>query len=263
MGEVDMQTLKDLRAITQAPLKDCKDALQESGGDLERAQKILREKGAIKAANKADRATNEGVVMIKQYGDKTVGLKLACETDFVAKNDTFRSLATQIVDQLSNEQDFASYAQLWEATKEAVNTVLKDNFVTIGENMQILDAFVATGNAYVYRHPGDKVASVVFYAGDENVAKEVALQVAAMQPTYLSVDDVPAETVNELTTMFSAELKESNKPADIVEKIVAGKLAKEWGELVLLEQTSIVDDTKKIKDRLWTTVIQKYIRYGI
>lgn len=112
MGEVDMQTLKDLRAITQAPLKDCKDALQESGGDLERAQKILREKGAIKAANKADRATNEGVVMIKQYGDKTVGLKLACETDFVAKNDTFRSLATQIVDQLSNEQDFASYAQL-------------------------------------------------------------------------------------------------------------------------------------------------------
>jgi elongation factor Ts len=188
---------------------------------------------------------------------------LACETDFVAKNDTFRNLATQIVDQLSKEEDFASFALLADAVKESVNTILKDNFVTIGENMQILDAFVATGNAYVYRHPGDRKASVVFYTGDESAAKEVALQVTAMNPLYLSVQDVPVETVNELTAMFSAELKDSNKPADIIEKIVAGKLAKEWWDLVLLEQTSIVDDTKKIKDRLGATVVHKYIRYSI
>lgn len=188
----------------------------------------MREKGAIKAANKADRATNEGVVMIKQYGDKIVGLKLACETDFVAKNDIFKNIATQILDQLSNEGEFATFTQVSDAVKQSVDTMLKDQFVAIGENMQIIDAFVATGNAYIYRHPGDKVASVIFYTGDETVAKEVALQVAAMNPTYLAVSDVPAEKINELTTMFSAELKESNKPAEMIEKIVAGKLTKEW-----------------------------------
>lgn len=258
-----MQALKDLRAITQAPFKDCKDALTEAGGDIERAQKILREKGAIKAANKADRATNEGTVAIKQYGTKVVGVKLGCETDFVAKNDIFRSLAQQIVDQLSNENACDSFAQVSPTMQETVNTILKDQFVTIGENMQIVDAFVADGNAYVYRHPGDKVASVVFYTGDEAAAKDVALQVAAMNPTYLQVSDVPAEKIAELTEMFTAEMKDTNKPADIVEKIIAGKLSKEWAELVLLEQSSIIDDTKKVKDRLWSTTIHRYIRYAI
>jgi elongation factor Ts len=93
-----IELVKKLRAMTHAPLKDCKSAIEESAGDLDRAQEILREKGALKAAKKADRETNEGVVVVKQDGSTTVGVKIACETDFVAKNDTFLTLASDVAD---------------------------------------------------------------------------------------------------------------------------------------------------------------------
>ena len=141
--------------------------------------------------------------------------------------------------------------------------MLKDNFVTIGENMQIVDVFVTTGNAYVYRHPGDKVASVVFYEGEEEKAKAVALQVAAMAPQYLSTGDVPAEEVERLTAEFTTEMQDSGKPADIVERIVEGKLQKAWAEVVLLEQISIMDDSKKVKDLLGETTVSSFTRLAI
>ena len=260
---VDIARLKELRAMTHAPLKDCKSALEEANGDLGKAQEILREKGALKAASKADRATNEGIVVIKQFGDKTVGLKLACETDFVAKNDTFRWLADQIVEKLSSLDEITSYDEVDVNMKETLELVLKDNFVTIGENMQILDVFVQWGTAYIYTHPGDKVASVIFYTGDKDKAKATALQVAAMHPQYLTTEDVPADEVAKLQGQFAEEVAESGKPADIVKKIVTGKLQKEWNDIVLLEQISIVDDSKKIKDLLGDTVVHSYIRLAI
>lgn len=260
---VDMSTLKELRAITHAPLKDCKSALEDANGDLVKAQDILREKGALKAASKADRATNEGIVMIQKIGNKTIGLKLACETDFVAKNDTFRSLAAQIVTELNKLDVVDSWTQIDTAVQEKLNTILKDNFVTIGENMKILDAFVKEGNTYVYTHPGDKVASVIFYTGDEDKAKAVALQVAAMSPQYLTIDDVPTSEKEQLQAQFAQELQDSGKPTDIIEKIIMGKLQKVWNEMVLLEQTSIVDDSKKVKDLLGDTVVHSYIRLAI
>lgn len=260
---VDIALIKELREKTFAPLKDCKEVLEQANGDLAEAEKLLREKGALKAAGKADRATNEGVVLIKQIGDKVAGLKLACETDFVAKNETFIGLGQQILDELMQLESVDSYAQLDEAKKTQLETILKDNFVTIGENMQILDAFVHQGTAYVYRHPGDKVASVVFYEGSADAAKQVALQAAAMSPVYLQVSDVPAEKVAELTELFTNEMKDSGKPADIIEKIVQGKLQKERSELVLLEQVSIVDDSKKVKELLGDTKVHAFIRYAI
>lgn len=165
---VDVALIKKLRAMTYAPLKDCKSALEESDGDLDRAQEILREKGALKASKKADRETNEGTVIMKQTGTKNVGVMLACETDFVAKNSTFLGLAEQIAEQFTAlDGEFASYGQFPSIAKEAAEKVLADNFVTIGENMKIVDAFSLTGGAYVYRHPGDKVAAIIFYEGDE------------------------------------------------------------------------------------------------
>ncbi len=141
---------------------------------------------------------------------------------------------------------------------------MQDNAVTIGENMQVIDAFVQSGTAYVYTHPGDKVASAVFYTGDEAKAKAVALQVAAMQPQYLCVDDVPAEDIQRMQEIYTEEMKDSGKPADILEKIIAGKIQKQWSELVLLEQTSIVDDSKKMSELLGSdTQIHSYVRYAI
>ncbi len=260
---VDIELIKELRQKTFAPLKDCREVLEQANGDLEQAERLLREKGALKAASKSDRVTKEGVVLIKQEGDKVAGLKLACETDFVAKNDTFIGLGRQILDELFKLDSLSSYEDIDAAKKEQLETILKDNFVTIGENMQIVDAFVRNDKAYVYRHPGDKVAAVVFFHGDAEKAKHVALQAAAMSPTYLNVGQVPTEKIAELTEMFTKELMESGKPADIVDKIVQGKLQKEWSELVLLEQVSIVDDSKKVKELLGDTQVTGFVRYAI
>jgi len=261
---VDVALIKKLRALTHAPLKDCKSALEESNGDLDRAQEILREKGALKASKKADRETNEGTVAMKTANGKNVGLILASETDFVAKNPTFLGLASEIADQFSLlEGELTSFDTFSDEAKADADKVLKDNFVTIGENMRIVNAFSLSGNAYIYRHPGDKVAAIVFYEGDEAVAKSVALQVAAMNPQYLSVDDVDAAEVEKLKAQFAEEMADSGKPADIVERIIEGKLQKAWSEIVLLEQTSIVDDSKKIKQLLGETTVSRYIRYAV
>lgn len=106
-------------------------------------------------------------------------------------------------------ESLESYDQLDDAKKTELESILKDNFVTIGENMQIIDAFVRKEQAYVYRHPGDRVAAVVFYEGDAEKAKQVALQAAAMSPMYLDVSEVPSDKVEELTIMFTQEVKDS------------------------------------------------------
>jgi len=118
-------------------------------------------------------------------------------------------LGQKIVDELMKLESLESYDKIDAAKKTELETILKDNFVTIGENMQILDAFVRNEQAYVYRHPGDRVAAVVFYEGDAEKAKHVALQAAAMSPMYLDISEVPAEKVSELTALFSQEVKDS------------------------------------------------------
>jgi len=263
MGAVDMSLLKELRAATNAPLKDCKQALEETNNSYEDAQEWLRQKWIMKAWSKADRVTKEWVVVVKTIGDKTVGIKLACETDFVARNETFRALAHSVAELLSKNIVASSYDSFDPSLKQEVEHLLQSNFVAIGENMQVVDAFVNTGASYIYVHPGDKLVATVFYEGDEQYAKEVAMQIAAMNPQYLSVEEVPTSLRDELTARHTEEVAASGKPADIVEKIVAGKLAKEWNELVLLEQNSILDDTKKIKERIGSTKILSFVRYSI
>lgn len=261
----DMKLLKQLRKMTHAPLKDCKSALDEAGDDLDRAQQILREKGAAKAAKKADRETNEWVVLVRQVGDKTVGVKVACETDFVAKNPTFVGLVEQAIAIIAKEDVAASLADLSEATTTAVDALFKENFVTIGENMRLLEAFVAIGNTYIYNHSGNGIASVVFYEGDETAAKWVALQIVAMDPQYLVETEISEEKRNEIKEKLAQEVKESGKPEAIHEQIIQWKLRKAYSEFVLVHQTSIMDDSKsvgKLLEQSWTTVT-KFIRLAI
>lgn len=249
--------------MTHAPLSDCKKALEASDNNLDAAQDRLRERGALKAAKNADRATTEWIVKIKQIGDLIVGLKLACETDFVAKNDTFHDLASQIIDLVAWYGAVSSYESLDQGKKDALNKVLQDNFVTIGENMQIADVFTSADTGYIYTHPGDKVAAVVYYEWDEEKAKQTALQIAAMNPSHLSVDDVDQSEKDTMKAAFEEEMKDSGKPAEILENIIAGKMNKKYSEFVLLEQVSIFDDSKKVKDLLWETSVSGYVRYAI
>lgn len=264
-----MQLLKKLRDMTLASLKDCSEALVQANGDLDLAQDILRKSGAMKAAKKADRDTNEGIVTFMQFGDKYVGLKLLCETDFVAKNDTFQALVQNILEVLSSvDTEISSIEAADAALIEKLQSMVTNAVATVGENMRLADIYVYTGNAFAYNHPGNKVAALVFYTGSGEqavtAAKEVALQVAAMSPQYLSVDEVPASEKDAIIAGERDALIASGKPADMVDKILAGKLAKSLAEFVLLEQESIRDSAKKVKELLPTDVtITKYIRLSV
>jgi len=258
-----MALLKELRAVTNAPLKDCKQALEDNNNNYEAAQEWLKEKGIMKAASKSDRVTKEWVVVVQQFWSKTVGIKLACETDFVARNETFRWLAIQVLEIAAKGDEVNTFSELSETLQKEIDDLLKSNFVAIGENMQVADLFVKEWVSVSYVHAGDKLVATVFYTGDEQLAKSAAMQIAAMNPTYLSVSDIPASVREEVVARHKEEVAASGKPADIIEKIVEWKLAKEWSDYVLLEQVSILDETKKVKELLWDTVIHSFIRYSI
>lgn len=261
----DMKLIKQLRKMTHAPLKDCKSAIEEANGDLDRAQEILREKGALKAAKKSDRETNEGVSIIKHIWERTVGVKIACETDFVAKNPTFLGLVDQAIQIIAKGDVAHTVTDLSQESLDGVDTLFKENFSTIGENMRLVDAFVETGNSYVYIHSWNRIASAVFYEGDEATAKGVALQVVAANPEYLVETDISQEENDALRAKFKEELKDSGKPEAIHDQIIEWKMKKSWSESVLLRQSSLMDDSKTVGQALLATdtTVQKYIRFAI
>lgn len=250
---IDINILKQLRELTQAPLKDCKDVLIEAWGDLQKAQEILKKKWALKAAKKADRDTNEWIVKIIENNWKIIWLKLACETDFVAKNDLFVKLVEDVLDLLKSYwKDVLSLETIdsW-YLNDTILPLIQDNIARIWENIRLLDVFISSKKWYIYAHPWNKVSSVVYYEGEDSnqdVAKEIALQITAMNPTYLSIESIPSEIKDSMKAECSKEMEWSNKPADIIEKIIEWKLMKSYNELVLLEQSYIRDDTKKIKN---------------
>ena len=173
-------------------------------------------------------------------------------------------MAGAIVEELTkNSTDTMSYDTVDESIKESIQKHITDNALKIGENMQIAQVLISSEQCYAYTHPGDKVAAVVFYDGDEQKAKDIALQVAAMNPSYFQVSDVPAELVAELTVQAKEEFTGSGKPADMIEKIVAGKVSKQLAEDVLLEQESIKDSSQKVKDILGSTKISGYVRFSV
>ncbi len=264
--KVDMNQLKKLRDMTLAPMKDCKNALVDAEWDFDKAQEILKEKGILKAGKKADRATNEGLVKFVTQNGVTAGVKLLCETDFVAKNEVFHTLLDTILSKLiASGQLIENKDSMDESLLTELNTMVAEFVGKMGENVQLGEVFTTKNNVFAYNHPGNKVASLIFYTGDdESVAKEVALQVAAMNPKYLSVQEVPEDLYKEMHDRFYEELVESGKPANIVEQILEWKMHKAFSEFVLLEQEYIRDGSKSIKDILPDGfVVSRYMRFSI
>jgi len=248
----NIELLKQLREISFAPLKDCKEALAEANDDLTLAQDILRKKGISKAGNRAERETKEGIVKIVEKDGKTVGLKLLCETDFVAKNENFQALFDSVLDKIAEgSKEITALADLDPAVAETVENEVKEFIGKTGENMKIGSVLVTHKKAFIYNHPGNKVASLIFFeGGNDEVAKELALQVTAMNPTYVSFDEVDQGQVAQMKEEFGAELKAAGKPEAMIAQIVEGKIKKALAENVLLEQSYIRDESKKIKDIL-------------
>ena len=239
--------VKNLRDMTGAGMLDCKKALTETNGDIDKAIDYLREKGISKAAKKADRIAAEGIANIYTNGNKAVVVEVNAETDFVAKNQEFLNMVDTIGNTILNSDvtDLESALNL-NTENGTINDLIVNETATIGEKLSLRRIAVVNKNDDEvfgsYLHMGGRIASLVVVKGtDENVAKDVAMQSAAMRPKYVNRDEVPSEeTEHERTVLTEQALIEGAKP-EFVDKIIAGRLNKFYQEICLVEQTFVKD----------------------
>lgn len=226
--------------------------MAEAGDDLQKAQEILKKKGIAKAGNRGERETKEGIVKIAEINGKTVGLKLLCETDFVAKNENFQALFESVLNKIAQgDKEITALEHLDPTLAQTVEDEVKEFMGKTGENMKIGGVLVTSKKAFIYNHPGNRVATLIFSeGGNDEAAKELALQVTAMNPSYVSFDEIDKDEIAKMTQEFTAELKAAGKPEAMIAGIVDGKIKKALAENVLLEQEYIRDASKKIKDIL-------------
>lgn len=253
---ISIDLIKQLREMTMASVKDCKACLIEANGDLNLAVELLKKKWISNAAKKADREMNEWIVRFDNREWKLVWLSLWCETDFVSRNDLFLELVHSILRKLSNlNYDVNSINDLDETDLQSMNDSVSELVGKLWENMKLLSVVsrcINDNHIYTYNHSNGKLSSVVTYKplseNAEDIAKKVAMQSAAMNPEYIKLEDVPTELIQKLKNEAIEELTASWKPANIIENIVAWKVAKQMSEIVLLKQSFIWDETKKIED---------------
>jgi elongation factor Ts len=248
MAEITAGMVKELREKTDAPMMECKKALTEAAGDIAKAEEILRIKLGNKASKAASRVAAEGIVGIYVAGDRKLAamVELNCETDFVAKNDDFVAFAGSLAQLVAKDgpADIPALAKanLGGKPVDEVRTALVGK---IGENVSIR-RFVrlqAKGSIASYVHGGSKIGVLVdVTGGDEALARDLAMHIAAAKPISLSRDEVPLEKVAAERAIAEAKAKESGKPANIVEKMVEGAVQKYLKEVTLLGQPFVKDD---------------------
>jgi len=261
MTQISAAEVQKLRKMTGAGMMDCKKALEEANGDYEKAIEIIRKKGQLVAAKRADREANEGVVLARIDASNTFGamICLNCETDFVAKNQDFISLAEKIL-ALAIEKKPADLNALKNLPLEGktVADLVTEKIGIIGEKME-LPYYDNVQAPYVlaYVHPGNKLAAVVGFnkaGSDLQIYKDIAMQVAAMNPVSIDKDDVPADKLAKereiAIDQTKLDPKNAGKPANIIEKIAEGKLEKFLKENTLLNQEFIKDSKLTVRQYL-------------
>ena len=247
--------VKELREKTGAGMMDCKKVLTETNGDEEKAIELLRERGIAKAAKKSDRIAAEGLVdtYISEDGKVGVVVEVNAETDFVAKNDEFKSFVKDVAKQVA-EKNPADVEALLEQTSIAepdktVKEVLTNKIATIGENMSIrrFERFETNNLLESYIHGDGKIAVLVeIENGTTELAKDICMQIAAARPEYLDRDAVPAERLAKEMEILKAQAMNEGKPEAIAEKIVQGRLGKFYSEICLVEQEFVKDSDIKV-----------------
>ena len=250
--------VKELREKTGAGMMDCKKVLTETDGDMEKAAELLRERGIAKAAKKSGRIAAEGLVASYVAADRKVGaiVEVNAETDFVAKNDEFKNFVNDVAKIVAEENPSDVEALLnvkYLGTDKTVGETLTEKIATIGENMSIrrFARFESTGLVESYIHGEGKIAVLVDFAkGDEEVAKDVCMQVAAARPEYLCESEVPAEKVEKEMEILKAQAMNEGKPAEIAEKMVKGRIGKFYAEICLVNQEFVKNPDMKVSDLL-------------
>lgn len=250
MSSISAADVKRLREITSAGMMECKKALEESGGDFDQAVEALRISGAAKAAKRgAERTTSNGLVVARD----NVMIELLCETDFVAKNEDFQALAAEIAEAATAAAvaDRAALLGVALGSGSTVEATLAERAGVIGEKIELGRVAVLEGPTTVYLHKRAsdlpaQVGVLVAFDGSEEAARGIAMQVAAMRPMYLAIEDVPAETVENERRIAEATAKEEGKPEAALPKIVEGRVNAYYKDTVLLEQPSVVDNKKSV-----------------
>jgi elongation factor Ts len=243
MTEISAGLVKELRELTGLGMMECKKALTEAGGDLKKAEELLRIKSGAKASKAASRVAAEGVIGSFLSEDAKVGalVELNCETDFVARNDDFLAFARSLAETAAARDPGA-------AEEDRRQKLVQK----IGENITIrrFKRVQAKGKLALYVHAGAKIGVLVDYEGAEEVGKDVAMHIAFARPKHLHKSEVPADVVSQERKIQEARARESGKPAEIAAKMVDGALNKFVGEITLLGQPFIKDDKHTVEKML-------------
>ena len=272
MAQITASLVKELRERTGAGMMDCKKALQQTDGNIEAAIDYLRENGIAKAAKKADRIAAEGLSYIEVKGNKAVILEINSETDFVAKNEKFVALVKNVADAiLAAEPKTLEEALQVEAQGGTVEAVINEGIATIGEKLSLrrfevlyktdADAFGA------YSHMGGRIGVLTLIEGstDEQAAKDVAMHIAALAPRYLDESEVPADVLEHEKKVLTEQALNEGKPANIVEKMIVGRINKFLEEITVVKQKFVKDDSLTVEKFVASKggKLAKFVRYEV
>ena len=274
MAEIKAADVAKLRKTTGAGMMDCKKALQESDGNFDKAIEIIRKKGQAVANKRADKEASEGVVLARTSDDSKTGVMIVlnCETDFVSKNEDFVKFANGILD-LAAEKTPSGLDELksLEMSGKIVADAVTEQVGVIGERMELsfyskIDAMQVT----TYIHPGNQLASMVGLnqnVSDSQAGKDVAMQVAAMNPVAVDKENVSQETIDKEIEIGKEQARREGKPEQILEKIAMGKLNKFFKENTLLNQDFVKDNKKSVRQYLQETdkdlSVTGFVRFGL
>jgi len=260
MTKITAADVAKLRKMTGAGMMDCKKALQEADGNFEKAVEIIRKKGQAVANKRADREATEGVVLatVNEKGDHGASIVLNCETDFVAKNENFIAFANSILkvalEKKPNNLDALKELKL---DNHSVQETVVEQIGIIGEKLDLASyEKISAPTVVPYIHPGNKLAALVGFnqAGiDHQVARDVAMQVAAMNPVAVDKKDVSQNIIDKEIEIGKEQARRENKPENLLEKIAMGKLNKFFKENTLLNQEFVKDNKKTIRQYLQET----------
>lgn len=272
MAQITASLVKELRERTGAGMMDCKKALTQTDGNIDAAIDYLRENGIAKAAKKADRIAAEGLSYIEVKGNKAVILEINSETDFVAKNEKFVALVKNVAEAiLAAEPATLEEALQVEAQGGTVEAVINEGIATIGEKLSLrrfevvsktdADAFGA------YSHMGGRIGVLTLVEGstDEEAAKDVAMHIAALAPKYLDESEVPADVLEHEKKVLTEQALNEGKPANIVEKMIVGRINKFLEEITVVKQKFVKDDSFTVEKFVASKggKLAKFVRYEV
>ena len=269
--QISASTVKELRERTGAGMMDCKKALEEANGDIEVAIENMRKSGIAKAAKKAGRIAAEGKIVLRREGEQAVIVEVNCETDFVAKDENFSRFADGAADTVLSGKP-ADLAQLGAMplaggsgqTVEAVRTEL---VAKIGENISVRRFMLLTSQGVIgmYLH-GVRIGVLVdMTGGNEELARDIAMHIAASKPVCVNADQVPQELLDQEKAVFASQAQESGKPAEIIEKMVSGRISKFLKEITLLGQPFVKDPDVTVEKLLKSSnaTVNSFVRYEV